>query len=462
MPILKKHFRNLKYLFLDEFSSIRLAVTLFVFLAITTLIGTVLPEEPMVGKAELIKKYGLENYRLLKSFGLTDVFHSWWYLTLLFALWINLIVASFRRVFPKRKIAFAWPVDLKEESLKSLSVNCEVPIKGNITLETFGQVLKKNKFKVKINDEKLLAVKGGWHRLGASVTHVGILLFLCGCLISVFTGFNGMAQVLENEGFYLADLGDSNTQIKSAEPQNWLAPISKMPLWIGRVPPYLVKINKTWKESYKEGLPKQWYTDLSVYDQNKKELARKTIFVNSPLEFMGLDIYQSNWGKFARIAFDKELATLPLENFRGEETTFIPLSNDVGLKFVLQETMNQNKPEDFLKIYSVNSDVTKEKFLGKIPENSDLQVGPIKIGFLGVEKMTGLQFKSDPGSVLIYPALFLIVLGVFISFGSRKQIWAYLTNNNKMIAAGESDRAKRKFFGEFENLIKDLVVYGNH
>ena len=73
----KKLFVDIKKAFLEEFSSVKLAITLFIFLAITTLIGTVLPEEPMVGTAEIIKKYGLEKYRLLKSLGLTDVFHSW-------------------------------------------------------------------------------------------------------------------------------------------------------------------------------------------------------------------------------------------------------------------------------------------------------------------------------------------------------------------------------------------------
>ena len=98
-----------------------------------------------------------------------------------------------------------------------------------------------------------------------------------------------------------------------------------------------------------------------------------------------------------------------------------------------------------------------EKFLGKITKNQKLQLGPINIGYYGTQTLTGLQFKSNPGSFLIYPGLFFIIMGVFIAFGSRKQIWAALNeNNNKMVIGGNSDRAKGKFFQEFEELVSKL------
>lgn len=405
----------------------------------------------MVGHAELIKRYGLQKYNLLKSFGLTDVFHSWWYLALLTTLGINLTVASFKKVFPRAKNAFSWPHELKEEAIKTLPINSELPVNGVFNLQTIEKKLKEKNYKTKIQNGKLLAVKGGWHRLGASVTHVGILTLLIGSGITILTGFNGMAQVSENEGFYLADLGQTSTQIRSVESENWLAPISKMPIWFGRIPPFLVKVNKTWREDYKGGQPKQWFTDLSVYDQNKKELVRKTIFVNNPLEFKGLDIYQSNWGRFLQIGFNNESGSFPLETFRGEEAVFLPLSNDVGLKL----KVIQNDKDSILEIYSFSPD--RQKYLGSVKKDEKLQLGPINISYFGTQTLTGLQFKSNPGSYLIYPGLFFIIAGVFIAFGSKKQVWA-LTNsgNNKILIGGNSDRAKGRFFEEFEKLISEL------
>ncbi|OGI20176.1 MAG: hypothetical protein A3B68_01130 [Candidatus Melainabacteria bacterium RIFCSPHIGHO2_02_FULL_34_12] len=457
----KKNIHQIKQLFIEEFSSVKLAITLFIFLAITTLIGTILPEEPMVGSLELIKRYGRQKYLILKSLGLTDVFHSWWYLALLTTLGINLIVASFKRVFPRAYIAFQWPMELREESIKKLPINCELDLndKNNLNLNKIESSLRKKRYKAKINNKSLIAVKGGWHRLGASVTHVGILTLLIGCAVSTLTGFNGMAQISENEGFYLADLGQSTTQIKSTEERNWLAPISKMPIWLGKIPPYLVNVNKTWREDYETGQPKQWYTDLSILDQNKNVLARKTIHVNDPLEFMGLDIYQSNWGKFAQISFNSENASVPVETFMGEEVIFLPLSDDIGIKLKLVQTQDQNTNQgDVLELYSIFKDSPIQKFLGKVNVNQKTQIGPMNIGYFGTNILTGLQFKSNPGGFLIYPGLFFIICGVFIAFGSKKQIWASINaENNKIIIGGNSDRAKGKFFEEFEKLISELI-----
>ncbi len=460
---LKDVIKNFKNSFLEEFSSVKLAITLFIFLAITTLIGTVLPEEPMVGHAELIKKYGEQQYQVLKSFGLTDVFHSWWYLALLTALGLNLIVASIKRVFPRAIRAFLWPLEIKEENIKKLPINCEFEIKNKTPLEFIQKKIKNKNYSTKILNGQLLAMKGGWHRLGASVTHVGILTLLVGCAVTTLTGFNGMAQVSEQEGFYLADLGSSVNQVKSIEKNNWLAPISKMPVWLGRIPPYLVKVNKTWREDYKTGQPKQWYSDLSVYDENKKELVRKTIHVNDPLEFMGLDIYQSNWGRFAVLGFNNEQSTIPVENVNGEEVIFLPLSNDLALKLKIKQTQDRINPasqhskRDVLELYSIlNGEKIIEKFIGEIKKNEKFQLGPINITYMGTQTLTGLQFKSNPGSFLIYPGLFFIIFGVLIAFGSKKQIWASVSTSNKIVIGGNSDRAKGKFFQEFENLIKEL------
>ena len=448
-------FKNLKESFLDEFSSVRLAITLFIFLIITTLVGTILPQESMVGSSELINKYGPEKYKYFKSLGLTDVFHSWWYMALLTLLGINLIVCSIKRVFPTYRRAFSFPKLLEEENILRLPINCTV---SGVELNQVENKLKEKKYKTRIINNQLTAQKGSWHRLGASVTHIGILVLLAGSLLATLTGFNGVAELSENEGFYMADLGQDNNKIKSSEPDNYIVNISKMPIWFGKIPNYLVKVNKTWREDYETGQPKQWYSDLSVYDKNKKELIRKTIFVNSPLEFMGLDIYQSSWGKFLEVSFNNEKASLPLENFKGKEFVFLPLSDGIGLKLEVDPAKNNSEMKLFAVMFDSKDSPVIEKLLGKMTKNSRANVGPMIVQYYGTTTLTGLQFKSNPGSLLIYPGLAFIIAGVFIAFGSKRQIWAFINpNENKLVIGGISDRAKGKFYEEFESLVHDIV-----
>lgn len=450
-------FKEIKKTFIEEFSSVKLAIVLFAFIALATLIGTILPEEPMVGTQKLVEKYGEKNYLTLKMLGFTDVFHSWWYLALLTTMGLNLITASFVKVFPRAKKAFLWPMEIRMEAIPRLPVSSEISLSDKNNLDHLKKILEKKRYKTKFSKDLLLAVKGGWHRLGASVTHVGILTLLIGSAFSILTGFNGMVQLSKNEGFYVTDLGQSSTQIKSVEENNWLAPASKMPIWFGSFPGYLIKVNETWREDYPTGQPKQWFSDLSVFDENKKELYRKVIHVNDPLQFMGLDVYQSNWGRFAEITFNQKQTTIPLENVNGEELIILPLSDEIALKL---KTKNKSKGDlnlqDILEVFSilVKENKASEKFLGEIHKNQELKIGPINIGYLGSQTLTGLQFKSNPGDLLIYPGMFFIILGVFIAFGAKKQIWATVDQkNNKILVGGSSDRSKNEFNNEFEKII---------
>lgn len=458
MENLKSSFVNFKKSFLEEFSSVRLAIVLLIFLAATTLIGTILPQEPMVGQEKILEKYTLDQYTLFKSFGLTDVFHSWWYLALLATFGLNITVASFKRVFPKARLAFTWPSYTQKEKIKNLLVNSELTLNENVSMDSLNKFLKTKNYATKISGNQIICQKGGYHRLGASVVHTGIIILLISCTISILTGFNGMVQLSENEGFYLADLGQSSNQIKSIEQNNWLAPIKKTPIWIGKIPNYLIKVNKTWREDYTNGKPKQWYSDLSVFDKNKNEIYRKTIFVNDPIQYMSLDVYQSNWGRFLDISFNGKRSAFPLEKTNNEELVVLPLSQDLGLKLKVLEQNNI----DILEVSSLFFDTKfEEKLIGKINKNESLKIGPINLTYHGSSTLTGLQFKSNPGDILLYPGVFLMMLGVLIAFGSKKNLWLIKDeNSNKILIGGFADRMQNEFIKEFKILINDLEKLG--
>lgn len=354
-----------------------------------------------------------------------------------------------------------------KEKIYNLPLSCEINVTNEVNLGVIEDKLKTKDYKTKMQDNNLLlASKGTWQNLGAFIAHLGILILLIGCVMSMLTGFNGMAQISENEGFYLVDPEQNKRtdQIMSTEANTYLVPINRMPIYTGRVPPYLVKVNKTWRVDYETGQPKQWYTDLSIFDKDKKELKRKTIHVNNPVQFMGLDIYQSNWEKFAKVSFNGKNIALPLENFHGEEIAFLPLGEDVGLKFKLVEPYGRTAWK--LEIYSISfslkkGEIDKEKYLGKIDKDKNFRLGPLNIGFYGIQTVTGLQFKSNPGDFLIYLGLLLIIGGVFATFGSRKQIWVLADKNtegsNKIFIGGNSNCARRDFAEEFKNLVLEIA-----
>ncbi|MBI3008724.1 MAG: cytochrome c biogenesis protein ResB [Candidatus Omnitrophica bacterium] len=87
------------------FSSINAGITLLSIIAIASCIGTIIPQD--LTKDEYLSKYSREAYDILNAFKLTTLFHSWWFITLLVLLILNLAVATINRFsFKLKSIGF--------------------------------------------------------------------------------------------------------------------------------------------------------------------------------------------------------------------------------------------------------------------------------------------------------------------------------------------------------------------
>lgn len=76
----------------DFFASITLAVVLFAFIALTSIVGTIVEQNvaPEKNLKLLAKFFGESNapafYKILDSLGFLDMYHSWWFIGLLLLL----------------------------------------------------------------------------------------------------------------------------------------------------------------------------------------------------------------------------------------------------------------------------------------------------------------------------------------------------------------------------------------
>ena len=87
----------------DFFSSVKLAIFLLLTLAITSIVGTIIEQQQDPEK--YLMEYGQTTYKILKFLGFTDVYHSWWYISLLTLLAVNLVVCSIKRLPKIWKVA---------------------------------------------------------------------------------------------------------------------------------------------------------------------------------------------------------------------------------------------------------------------------------------------------------------------------------------------------------------------
>src|SRR2546428_2260202 len=111
-------FKELGDALVEFFSSLKLAIFLMIVLAILSTVGTVIQqgERPEV----YIKEYGEQAYVWFSRLGFTDIYHQWWFSSVLVLLCINSLTCFHQR-FPA-----IW------RSIRQDKVNVSVPFIQNL------------------------------------------------------------------------------------------------------------------------------------------------------------------------------------------------------------------------------------------------------------------------------------------------------------------------------------------
>jgi cytochrome c biogenesis protein len=88
---------NSKKPFWHILTSVRLAISLFILLAITSIIGTLIPQGESLHL--YLEKYGPSMFQVIKVARLHDMYNSWWFIALLLLFAVNLVACTINR-FP--------------------------------------------------------------------------------------------------------------------------------------------------------------------------------------------------------------------------------------------------------------------------------------------------------------------------------------------------------------------------
>ena len=113
-------------------------------------------------------------------------------------------------------------------------------------------------------------------RVAPAVVHVSIILLLIGSTFGSFSGYTAQQFIPRGEIVHIQNL----TKIGN---------ISSLPQQLS------FRINDFWITYTKDLKTDQFYSDVSLLTNEGKEIKRKTIFVNEPLVFDNLVLYQTDW-----------------------------------------------------------------------------------------------------------------------------------------------------------------------
>ena len=421
---------------LPVLTDLRLAIVLFLVIAVFSVSGTVIeqgqsvtfyqanyPEDPAL--------FGFLTWKVLLAVGLDHVYRTWWFLALLILFGTSLTACTFTRQFPALKAARKWKYYDQPRQFQKLALSAEL---DTGSLSSLTELLQKKRYLVFQEEaDKLYARKGIVGRIGPIVVHVGIVIILVGSIWGAMTGFLGQEMVPSGESFQVTNIVESGPWAAPQIPKDWS-----------------LRVNRFWIDYTPTGGIDQFYSDISVLDKQEKEVKRKTIFVNEPLRYRGVTFYQTDWGIAAiRIQMNKSpVLQLPMArlNTKGQGRiwgTWIPTKPDLsaGVSLLARDL------QGMLLLYDA-----KGQLIDTLRPGMSKEINGVTLKIVEVVGSTGLQIKADPGIPMVYTGFTLLMLGVMMSYVSHSQVWA-LQKDCHFYVGGRTNRAQVAFEREILEIL---------
>ncbi|MGD0283067.1 MAG: cytochrome c biogenesis protein ResB [Dissulfurispiraceae bacterium] len=452
------------------FSSVKLAVVVFSVISLTSIVGTVIEQqaEPERNIKLLTKffggNFGPAAFRILDTLGFTDMFRSWWFMSLLAIFTANLIVCSIDRL-PKILKLVREPIKpLAPELLNTMSIKREIFLKEKAVKasEHVGTVLKKHGFAAAVQDEndvfQLYAERGRYSRLGIYVTHLSILLILAGAVIGMLFGFNASLNLQEGSS--------STVAYKSSS--------TEIPLG------FEIRCDNFNVSFYDNSdTPKAFRSWLTILEGGK-EVMKKVIDVNSPLHYKGITFYQSSYGyspgkdaifEFAvtskngvkqEINFKLgEVFTIPGTAVTGKVIDFSPALgvDESGQLYTYAEMMNN--PAAFVEFSENGRMKYRQWILVRVPQTWKVADGVVQFEHLWGVQYTGLQVRKDPGVWVVYLGCLVMAMGLYTAFFmGHERVWMRLKDEKggaKLVIAASANKNKISLEQKIDKIAKEIT-----
>ncbi len=264
----------------QRIGSMSLAIILLVVLSIASVIGTVLLQNQ--DQADYLQQFGPLWYWVFRSLGLFDMYHTWWFMSMLGFLMVSLSSCLWRNVPKMLKEMRTRKATVAEKSLKRFQYLHDWKLPAEMDIAHVQQVFRKRlqgwEFRETEQDgvQYFRADKGRWNKWGYILVHSAILVILVGGWLGSEYGFRGNMAVPE---------GQSESEISFL--QGTETGHLKMP--------FEVRCNSFSIDFFPTGAPKEFRSNLTIID-NGKEVLTSDIIVNEPLYYKGVRIYQASFG----------------------------------------------------------------------------------------------------------------------------------------------------------------------
>ncbi len=412
-------------------ADLRFAIFILLIIACFSVIGTIIEQDQSIETYKLNypltnRIFGFLAWDIILQFGFDHIYKTWWFITLILLFGVSLLTCTLLQQFPSLKIA------RRCQFFRTTQQFCRLNISTNLKHLLFSQLffkIKEKHYSIFQQKNILYCYKGLVGRIAPIIVHFSMIIILIGAIFGSISGFKAQEIVPKTETFHIQNVLN-NGQFTI-------------------IPKVSIRINDFWITYTKQTTITQFYSDISFLNVDGNEIQRKTIFVNSPAKYNGIDYYQTDWNIIG--------LRLKLKNSSIFQYPFINLPNSQEKIWLTWISANEQLDNgltlliDNLQGYcSVYNKVGN--FIGNLELNENLKLGNSLI-LIDILSSTGLQIKADPGITLIYLGFLFLMLSTLISYITYSQIWI-VQDKQKIFIGGNTTRATFEFELEFLKLVK--------
>jgi len=421
----------MKQRFFRSLADLRFAIAILLIIASVSIIGTVIEQDQSIETYKINypltnRVFGFLSWDIILKFGLDHVYKTWWFISCIILFGISLLTCTILQQLPALKISQRCQFFRTPQQFQRLKISTQL---NNFKFHKLLAKIKQTQYSVFHQKNIIYAYKGLIGRIAPIIVHFSMILILIGTILGSINGFKAQEIIPKTETFHIQNIL-SNGQITL-------------------IPKVSTRVNDFWITYTKQTTINQFYSDISILNVDGNEIDRKTIYVNSPAKYRGINYYQTDWNLIGlRLQNnDKLIQQYPLINFGNAQNkvwiTWIPKTAalDEGVILLVDNL------QGYCSIYNEFG-----QFLGNLELNEEYQTD-IPLTLIDILSSTGLQIKTDPGIPLIYTGFLFLMISTLISYITYSQIWV-IQNQKKLFVGGTTTRATYDFEIEFFKLIK--------
>jgi cytochrome c biogenesis protein len=412
-------------------ADLRFAIFILLLISFFSIIGTIIEQDQSIETYKINYPltnpvFGFLTWDRILQFGFDHVYQTWWFFALIFLFGLSLISCTFLQQLPSLKIARRCQFFRKTVQFYRLKIFT------TLTTFSFNEILfriRENQYSIFQQKNIIYCYKGLIGRIAPILVHISMILILIGSIVGSLFGFKAQEIVPKTENFHIQNILN-NGQLTV-------------------IPKTSARINDFWITYTKNRTISQFYSNISILDDQGNEKNRKTISVNYPLIDKDIYYYQTDWNLIGLRFQTKtnEINEYPLLNLLNS-------NNKVWLTWISPtQSLNEgiialiDNLEGYCSIYNESG-----QFLGNIELNETINFQK-PLTFLEIISSTGLQIKTDPGIPIIYTGFFFLMVSTLLSYITYSQIWI-IQKNQKLFIGGTTNRAIFNFELEFFKFIK--------